>query len=170
MKIYLDIDGVLANFDKRYEELFGVAPTEPSKKEAHFHENWEAFVTGRNFTTLEELPDARQLLDYVFSLGVPVEILGSSGGKKFHDIVRAQKLEWLSAHGITCPVHIVPGGHLKARYAYGPWYILVDDTPRVIEGFRKAGGTGILHTSAAESIGQLKKLYSEWKYPVDKII
>ena len=170
MKIYLDIDGVLANFDKRYEELFGVAPSEPTRKEEHFQSNCEAFVMGRNFTTLEELPDARQLLDYAFSLGVPVEILGSSGGKKFYWNVRAQKLEWLSAHKINCPVHIVPGGHLKARYAYGPWYILIDDTPRVIEGFRKAGGTGILHTSASSTIEQLEKLHYEWRHPSDNIV
>lgn len=173
MKVYLDMDGVLANFNKKYEELFGVFPEEVSRKEEHFQSNWKAFVLGNNFTQLELMPDAQQLLDYARELeksGIAVEILSSSGGKEMHDTVRIQKMIWLSKHDITFPINIVPGGHLKAKYALSPWYILVDDTPRVIEGFKNAGGTGILHSSATESISQLQKLHYEWRNPADSII
>lgn len=171
MKIYLDMDGVIANFHKRYEELFGIPPADVRRKEEHFESNWEAFVLGNNFTSLEMIPDAKELIEYVFSLGIPVEILSSSGGIKFHDSVRAQKIEWLNKHDLFIPKHIVPGGHLKARYSYGnPWNILIDDTERVIEGYRKSGGTGILHTSAKDTIKQLKKLHYEWTHPTDSIV
>lgn len=173
MIVYLDMDGVLTNFDKRYRELFGIPPEDVSRKEEHFWANWKSFVLGNNFTTLELLPDAKELLDYTKELqesGITIEILSSSGGQQFHDVVKAQKLIWLDKHGITYKANIVPGGHLKAKYALSPWYILVDDTPRVIEGFTNAGGTGILHTSAKETIDQLKKLHYEWRHPADSII
>jgi hypothetical protein len=171
MKIYLDMDGVIANFSKRYEELFGALPAGERRGQAHFDKNWDDFVLGNNFTLLEQMPDAQELIEFVFSLGVPVEILSSSGGTKYHDAVRAQKIEWLSKHNLFVPKNIVPGGHLKGRYSYGnPWNILIDDTPRVIENYRKSGGTGILHTSAKDTIEQLKKLHYEWSHPEDSII
>jgi hypothetical protein len=162
MKIYLDMDGVLANFDKQYELLFGVRPKEVSKRAKHFSENWDAFVIGNNFTKLDLFPGAAKLMAYADSLHVPVEILSSSGGTKWHFKVSAQKHEWLRDHGIKYKVNIVPGGHKKAEFA-GPWNILIDDTLRVVENYRKAGGTAILHTDADKTIAELSKLYLEYQ-------
>ena len=36
--------------------------------------------------------------------------------------------------------------------------VLIDDRPKNIEAWEAAGGIGILHTSAADTIDQLKKL------------
>ena len=44
MKIYLDMDGVLTDFEKKYEELFGVRPDEVQARTKHFWENWQEFV------------------------------------------------------------------------------------------------------------------------------
>ena len=37
-------------------------------------------------------------------------------------------------------------------------YVLIDDRPKNIEAWENAGGIVILHTSAADTIEQLKKL------------
>lgn len=162
MKIYLDMDGVLADFDKQYELLFGVRPKEVTKRDEHFHKNWDAFVLDEGFTRLELFPGADRLLKYIESLDVPVEILSSSGGSKWHLEVTTQKHQWLRTRGIPHRPNIVPGGHKKAEFA-GPWNILVDDTLRVVENYRKAGGTAILHTDADETIVELSKLYLEYQ-------
>lgn len=162
MKIYLDLDGVLANFDSRYEQLFGVRPAEVKARAQHFWNNWSAFVEGDNFASLDWQPGAVDLLAYVASLNVPVEILSSSGGDKFHDTVVAQKLKWLESKGIPYKANIVPGGAKKAAFAQ-PWHVLIDDTDRVVENYRKAGGTAILHTSASDTIKKLSALYLEWQ-------
>ena len=156
------MDGVLANFDKQYELLFGTRPVDVSKRTKHFHENWDAFVLGENFTKLDFFPGAEKLLTYVKSLGVSVEILSSSGGSKWHSEVSTQKHKWLRDRDIEHKPNIVPGGHKKAEFA-GPWNILVDDTLRVVENYRKAGGTAILHTDADKTIAELSKLNLEYQ-------
>jgi len=47
--------------------------------------------------------------------------------------------------------------YLKKNYA-APNHILIDDRESNIDQWRAAGGIGILHTSAAGTIQQLKKL------------
>jgi hypothetical protein len=162
MKIYLDMDGVLANFDKQYGLLFGVRPTDTENRTKHFWSHWDEFVTGKNFTKLELLPDAKTLMKACDLLKVPVEILSSTGNEKYYDEIAAQKTEWLKAHGITYKTNFVAGGSKKAQLA-DPWNILVDDTPKVVDAYVKAGGTAILHTDAETTIKQLLKLYLEYQ-------
>jgi hypothetical protein len=162
MKIYLDMDGVLANFDKQYELVFGARPTDIKDRTKHFWSHWDEFVTGKNFTKLELLPDAKTLMKACDLLQVPVEILSSTGNEKYYNEIAAQKTEWLKAHGITYKTNFVAGGSKKAQFA-DPWNILVDDTPKVVDAYVKAGGTAILHTDADTTIKQLLKLYLEYR-------
>lgn len=161
MKIYLDMDGVLTDFDKRFGELFGGRPEESEDRKAHFYSNWNAFVEGGNFGTLEMHPGAPKLLEAVRALNVPVEILSSSGGKKYHECVTLQKEAWLRDHGIEYKANIVPGGWLKAEWAH-PWHILVDDSAHVVAPYIEAGGTAILHHDVDLTIKKLYELHLEW--------
>lgn len=158
MKIYLDMDGVLADFDKKYEEAFKVHPNtlKPGSKEGM--RNWDAFVYAGLFTTLELMPNAKKLLAFVDSLDVPVEILSSSGGIRHHDLVYAQKMVWLKANKIAYKPNIVPGGEKKAKFATKT-NILIDDTKRVIDSYRAAGGTAILYEdeNIDQAIAKLNK-------------
>lgn len=154
MKIYLDMDGVLTDFDKRYEELFGERPVDPEKNRKHFWDNWKKFVDGKNFETLEVHPGAYALMQTVKSLKVPYEILSSSGGGYSHDEVIEQKKKWLEKHGINVPANFVPGGKHKAAYAK-PSHILVDDMEKNITAYRNAGGPAIHHTDVSKTVREL---------------
>lgn len=162
MKIYLDMDGVLTDFEKRYNELFGIKPEEVTARTAHFWRNFEPFIEGGNFRTLDKHPHADQLLQFVHEMRVPVEILTSSGGDKHHERVSADKIEWLCNNGIPYKANIVPGGSKKALLAQ-PWHILVDDTLHVVEKYRVAGGTAILHYDIDETLKELARLHLEWQ-------
>lgn len=164
MKIYLDIDGVLSDFEKRYVEKFGEFPKDFEKRKTHFWDNWKKFVDDKDFETLPMHKDADKLLAAVkkfHDAGVPVEILSSSGGGYSHEIVAAQKRKWLDANGIHYKANIVPGGGHKAKYA-APWNILVDDTQHVIDRYREAGGTTIHYTDVDKAIKELSTLHLEW--------
>ena len=52
---------------------------------------------------------------------------------------------------------VVDGGKEKYQYA-APNHILIDDRLVSIEPWVNAGGIGILHTSAVDTIEQLKEL------------
>ena len=165
MKIYLDMDGVLTNFEKRYVEKFGEFPRDLDKRRQHFWDNWKKFVDDRDFETLEKHPNADELLATVALFakeGIPIEILSSSGGGYSHDIVTEQKKVWLKNNGIDFHANIVPGGGHKRRFA-SQWNILVDDTESVITRYRDAGGTAIHHTDIKETIKQLHALHLEWE-------
>lgn len=131
------MDGVLSDFERRWKNLFD--PPEFND------DNWNKFIDGRNFVTLDYFPFARILLNFVDCLNVPVEILSSSGGYHRFEEIAEQKKTWLINHGIGYKANVVPGKRFKSDYAE-PGIILIDDTPSVIEKFQAAGGHGILHT------------------------
>ena len=93
-KIYLDMDGVLCDFEKRYTELYNEAPNS-SRDKKNWSKNWTDFVMTKQFETLDIFPGAIELLRYVRRTELPIEILTSSGGVKYHDLVAKQKDIWL---------------------------------------------------------------------------
>ena len=46
------------------------------------------------------------------------------------------------------------------KYIYAkPRHILIDDTPEKIKGWTNAGGLGILHRNAGDSINEIKQIF-----------
>jgi hypothetical protein len=154
MKIYLDMDGVVANFEKRYIELFNESPGS-SRDRKEFSNNWTKFIEGKNFETLDWWPGGPELITYLgknFPID-SVEILSSSGGNKYHDLVVEQKKNWIKTFNLPeqWKINIVAGRKKKAEFAT-PDSVLIDDTLDVIEAFNKAGGIGIHHKDVGNTI------------------
>lgn len=158
-KIYIDMDGVITNFNKKYVEIFNTEPHHTRDKK-DFSENWDHFVLKGQFEFLDWFPGGQELVKYAKNLadkGYQVEILSSSGGQKYHEIVTRQKLSWLARHGVTFKANIVPGRKHKTPFA-GPDAILIDDTEDVIDAFNHANGHGILHRNWDETKEKLENL------------
>jgi beta-phosphoglucomutase-like phosphatase (HAD superfamily) len=157
MKVYVDMDGVLANFERRYFERYGELPGSMRDKK-EFNNYWDDFVLTKQFETLELWPGATELLQYLDSqTAVEKEILSSSGGPKYHDNVTEQKKVWLKKFDILYPANIVSGRKNKSLYAK-PDTVLIDDTSDVITAFNKAGGIGILHKEIGNTLMLLDKV------------
>ena len=90
-KILLDMDGVLSDFHKRYRELFHIETEKIRARGEKDDDNWNQFVEGKNFETLDWYPGGKELLKFVLSLDIPIEILSSSGGRSHHEEVKKQK-------------------------------------------------------------------------------
>ena len=153
-KIYLDMDGVIADFDKRYKELYKMEPKEAEDKK-EFYKFFDDFIATKQFATLDLLPDAVLLLNYLSKLNIPTEILSSTSSEKRDADIRAQKLMWLQTHNIEFKVNLVPGKRLKKDFSNAN-SILIDDTPVNIDQWRREGGVGILHTDTISTLGILK--------------
>ena len=144
--LYLDMDGVLADFHKEYDKL---DPNHEDRKKFR-----HAVIDGKIFTKLDFMPDTQELLNHVYKLhGVHIEILTSMGT---HDPFQAQeakhqKLAWLQIKNIPYKANFVHSKQEKAQYAT-PTSILIDDSAGCISPFIEAGGHGILHKHASETI------------------
>ena len=151
------MDGVLCNFEKRFTDLYGKDAL-GSRDRKNFTTNWPNFIMDGNFENLEWFPGGKELLDFIQNeTDWEVEILSSSGGEKFHSEVAAQKVMWLCDKGIPYKANIVPGRKHKTAYAT-PETILIDDTEDIIVNFNAAGGLGILHKDANETLAKLRTL------------
>lgn len=142
-KIMVDMDGVIADMEKRYTELYGMKPKQAEDK-AKFEHLFDDFILNQNFATLDLYPGAVKLLEVLKSLPVPTEILSSSASPDRHEEISRQKKIWLDTHQIPFHPIFVPGKHLKAQYAT-PNSILIDDDTQNIEDWKASGGIGILH-------------------------
>ena len=157
-KIYLDLDGVIADFAKRYKELFHITP-EQADRNRNFVGYFNSFIGTKQFASLDMMPDARLLLDHLNTLDIPVEILSSTAKQDSHEDISDQKRVWLISHGINYPRNFVPGKSLKYTFAT-PESIIIDDTLSVITDWIEAGGTAVHHTDAASTIASLDALLS----------
>lgn len=144
--LYLDMDGVLANFNKKFQEIDSHLPDHQKFR--------DAVMIHKIFEDLEFMPDAHQLLNHVSRLtDINIEILTSMGT---HDPFRGteskrQKLFWLNKHNIPYKANFVRTKTEKAQYA-NDHAILIDDSVGCISPFIAKMGHGILHVNATDSI------------------
>jgi len=160
-KIYLDMDGVLADFDKRFEDLAGMPPR---KFEDTYGKNefWD-FIDEKNklkfWIGIPVMDGAKKLVD--FASKYDYELLTAPSAKKQS---RIGKILWVRNHtkdlfGSTPYINFK---RAKEKHEIKPTLtksdILVDDRDDTIQRWNAAGGTGILYTSADQVINDLKKL------------
>lgn len=143
--LYLDMDGVLADFNKEYMKHNGEYDRKKFRSSVLDHQIFEK---------LDFMPDAQELLNHVSRLhGVNIEILTSMGTHEPFQANEAkrQKQKWLDARNIPYKANFVHNKQEKSAYAT-PTSILIDDSPGCIGPFIEKGGHGILHHKASETI------------------
>lgn len=147
--LFIDLDGVLVDFNKGYFELTGTDIGD------RFHGGkafWDPIdKAGVEFwVDLTWTEDGKKLWDYVKEY--KPEILSSPSDK---DESKVGKRKWVEKE--------LPDTHLILRSAENKkefaclHCILIDDRKSNIDSWKDAGGIGILHKSAKETIKQLKK-------------
>ena len=161
-KIYLDMDGVLADFDRGCREICGVEPAYQDGKpdEERDDRMWQEIrKTSHFYDRLELMPGAKEMFDRLRErYGDRIEIL-TGVPRKERGIVTAEedKRKWtrrVLSEDVT--VHTVCRKH-KQNYCKGPEYFLIDDREKTILEWEARGGTGILHRGAEETMKTLEE-------------
>lgn len=152
-EIYSDMDGVLTDFDASFMKASdGILPSEYEK---NFGKDgfWE-LIDGKGVGYWVGMPwmsDGKQYWDYI--KGYKPILLSSPSRSQTS---RLGKRLWVR-NNLPGTKLILAQAKDKQNYAQKN-RILIDDRPSNIDQWRASGGIGILHTSAADTIRQLKEL------------
>ncbi|MES2120622.1 MAG: hypothetical protein V4513_08620 [Pseudomonadota bacterium] len=157
-RLFLDADGVLADFDRGACELLGMKP----KAYIDRHGNgafWKRLAKAKNFYgSLPEMPDARLLFDGVAHLK-PTILTGLPMG----GWAAKQKVDWAAEHFPGVPIITCMARDKHKHMHKGD--VLVDDREKHRAAYEAAGVVFIHHRSAEDSLRQLAEIYPTVKVP-----
>ena len=145
-QLYLDCDGVLADFDRAFEAQFGHAPRAYEEQNGpkvfwrNIREEAKEF-----YRHLPLMPGAQELYDAVKHLR-PIILTGCPLG----GWAELQKIEWAREHFPGVP--LIPCMSKDKRNYCQPGDALVDDYLKYRDLWQGAGGVFIHHTDVATSI------------------
>ena len=157
-RLFLDADGVLADFDRSARELLGASPKEYIAKHGR-GAFWKRLAKTPNFFgTLPEMADARILFDAVKHLK-PTILTGLPTGSWS----APQKVEWAAEHfpGVPIITCMARDKHKHMNRSD----VLVDDRENHRAAYEAAGVVFIHHRNAEDSLRQLSEIYPSVKVP-----
>jgi hypothetical protein len=160
--VYLDMDGVLADFFGGVEKMYGVSHWKEltSDKTKDLKKEVIDRITGTDFfATLPKFPTADGLIDMVKEFTGGKFSINTSPLRGDNANSAKYKKVWIDQH-IEQPNDIVVTGR-KESYAKdkgtGTPNILIDDRPINIQKWQAAGGYGILYQANRDSLDKVKK-------------
>ena len=152
MQLYLDCDGVLADFDKGATAILGLPPDAYSKRHG-LGRFWQKLAQAPDFYFgLPLMPDAMELFEAVKHLD-PTILTGLPLG----NWAAPQKVQWAAEH--------LPGTRIITTMARDKYKhmtgmdVLVDDRADHRDKWENAGGTFVHHKNARDSLRQLAEIY-----------
>ena len=163
-QVYVDMDGVLTDFDKSFLEL---APQYKSGREAEDALGtagfWDIIRADKKFWfEMNWMPDGKKLWEYVKQFK---PIINTVPSKDDHPTSEEGKAYWIAKHlgtNYLWPI-VLAESKKKGEYALKQTdsikgSILIDDRAENLEEWKEKGGIPILHISAKNTIFELKKI------------
>lgn len=158
MRLFLDCDGVLADFERKAREILGQPPKE-FEDEYGSRAFWTILRDYRDeqdrgfFESLPLMSDTMTLFNAVKHV-TPTILTGCPQG----NWAPAQKLNWRDANFKGVPM-ITCMAKDKIKHMGERGGILVDDKTKHRDVWIRGGGEFVHHTSAAETIAELKERF-----------
>jgi len=158
--VYLDMDGVIADFSGGVEKLYGVSHWKQltSDKSKDLRQDVIDRITGTNFfETLPKFPSADPLIAMIKKFtGGKFSIL-TSPLRGDHDNSAKWKKVWINQNIEQPDETIVSGRKEKYATTKGTANILVDDRPINIQKWQDKGGYGILYQANKNSLSTIEQ-------------
>ena len=159
--IYLDMDCVLADFEKMKKEIIKKYNLTEDKKQ----KIWNLIKKEKLFETLDVLEE-NSLIENIFKLkkeyNFKLGILSSTARKENYDDFSNQKTNWLKQNNLlqyldTDYIKFVNKKSDKKLYANSNT-VLIDDLESNCTEFKEKGGKSILHLNSENTIKKLKQI------------
>lgn len=173
-KLYIDMDGVLADFFHAwatkhenvgdYNEL--KATMNPVEMEQSIEELSRSHKVEDFFAELDALEGGKKILEWVRENGIPYTILSCPLRRPGEKASIAGKKRWLQAHAPDAvnPVFRCDKERMAVDRVTGKPAVLIDDFARNINKWKEAGGIGIKHDDDhwLATIKALEDIYSSY--------
>ncbi len=158
-KLYLDMDGVVADFDEYAFRTLGVPPSQG----VYPDEIWKQLASNeRIYRDLIKTQYADNLVAECRDLAITknYDLIFLTAVPKANDIKWAfyDKVFWAREYFSNIPVHFGPYSVDKWRHCQ-PGDILIDDRSSNIDEWRTAGGIAIHHITIDSTLFELSKLF-----------
>jgi hypothetical protein len=157
-----DFKSIEDNIERYY---VSIAPNEKERSKAKYRAGakfW-SFVSGdmQWWLNLEWLPGGIMLVETLSGLRKndvikEFNILSSPG--KSDPVVEPGKRKWLDKQSVSNRFDRIIIDREKYKYVRNHDDILIDDTPKKIDEWIHAGGTGILHKNVDETLSSINKI------------
>jgi 5'(3')-deoxyribonucleotidase len=155
-RLFLDADGVLADFDLGARQLLGASPKQFIARHGR-GAFWKRLAKAPDFyARLPEMADARQLFDAVKHLE-PTILTGLPLGSW----AAPQKVEWAAEHFPGVPIITCMARDKHKHMHSGD--VLVDDREKHRAEYEAAGIVFVHHKNAEDSLRQLARLFPSVK-------
>ncbi len=151
-RLFLDCDGVLADFDGGVRKLTGMNAKDYQARRG-VGGFWKTLASAPAFyADLDPLPDAHRLVDAVRHLS-PTVLTGLPMGKW----AEPQKRIWVERHFPGLPVITC---FARDKHRHGRERdVLVDDSLRLAAAWEEMGGVFVHHENAERSLAALRMIF-----------
>lgn len=157
-RINIDMDHVVADFNRHYAVLTGVEWTSVKDAKAR----WDKLVGKEEFffANLPAYEGAKEFVKAITELarahGLEVRFLTAVPRLMPFPTAPAEKCQWVREK-LDSQLEVVIGPYAPDKQKHcRPGDILIDDNYMNIDQWRAAGGVGILHTDLAVSLAELR--------------
>jgi hypothetical protein len=152
IKLFSDLDGVIVAFDKEFEKLGHGTIEEFELRHPHPAALWNFISTHSDhfWLNMEWVPDGKELWNFIKKYNPT--LLTTPAQSVPHCV--EDKQAWVKRE--LGNYNVIISGH-KYKYAT-PGAILIDDMEKNIIPWNEAGGIGILHINATNTIAALTKI------------
>lgn len=157
IKLFLDCDGVLADFDRKFFEITGIQPRKfdeiygAKKFWQIIREHQPPF-----FASLDLMSDALKLWAGVKHLN-PTILTGMPLGNWAH----TQKVQWAARHFPDLPIITCLSANKRDHMDEYALNIIIDDDPKHRDKWEEHDGIWILHYTAEQSLKELEEVIKE---------
>ena len=135
-RIFIDMDGVLTDFQLGVEEMIGMRLTSDDVGHSEYDKRKEELTNKRLFRNLPPMKDMWELMGYLKHTGLPLEILTAAGVIN-RELVVWDKHEWIKQWvDPTMVVTCTMSGAQKAAFA-AKGNVLIDDRGKNIDAWLK---------------------------------
>lgn len=153
-RLYIDLDGVMADFDKYFLQQFGI---ESNKLDDPTLWKW---INGHGNFFLN-LPLCEGAIDFFKSVAHLNPTILTACPKSNYTIAAVQKRQWVYKH-LNNDITVIPmmGGKNKCLFMHSPGDVLIDDFEKNCIPWREHGGIAIHHKNFSDTSKQINSIFN----------